>query len=213
MNLETIMNLPGGSIVRVTVERELSRPSYDEFCCDVEEHLIDAILNLEQHKSIFYKLGEDQLSTVILTWLKGAGLDAEHDSNRNGHVDLLVKSGRFNWLGEAKLDKGPAYVMEGFRQLCDRYADGNSFSSKGAVIIYTDKQSKMDFLDGWMEHLVSNYEMAVSRHPRCLQTLSEVTSHVHSATGLNYQVRHFPVSMYYKPTDKSARKSKSRKRV
>lgn len=209
MNLETIEQLPEESLVKQTVSRDISRPSYDEFCEDVEERLIDAIIHLEQHKSLFHALSEDQLSGIILTWLKGAGLDAEHDSSRNGHVDLLVKSGRFNWLGEAKIDRGPVYVMDGFRQLCDRYADGNYYSSKGAVIVYTDKQSKIAFLDGWMNHLVSNYEHAVTRCGRCMQTLSEVTTHLHPATGLEYRVRHFPVSLHYKPTDKSARNAKS----
>lgn len=210
MNLSVgkILELPDGNVLKVSVEQSIA-PTYDAFCDVLERKLLDVTLDIERNKALFHGLGEDRITAIICVSMKAAGFDAEHDTFRNGHADLLVKSenGRYEWFAEAKLDNGPAYLMEGFRQLSDRYSDGNPASSRGGLLIYTDKQHKIKTLDGWIAHVSANYTVPVNCTEKCGETLTARTEHVHPATGISYRVRHIPVSLYYKPSDKSARAS------
>jgi len=210
MTVGQALNLPDGSVIRLSVQQDLA-PTYEVFCNCVERKVLDIALDMERNKKNLLSLGEDPRTTIIGIALKAAGFDAEHDTNRNGHVDLLVKNGRYEWMAEAKNDNGPAYIMEGFRQLVDRYADGNPNSSSGALLIYTDKANKSTLLDNWIKHVSDYYEYPISNAEKCMETLTSRTTHVSEATGLNYRVRHIPISFYYKPTDKSARNSKEHK--
>lgn len=211
MSIEEILRRPVGDILRLAVEQAVT-PNYESFCDIVENKLLDIALDIERNKALYHALTEDQLTGMLSISMKAAGFDAEHDTYRNGHTDLLIRndSGRYEWLGEAKHDNGPAYIMEGFRQLADRYADGNPASSRGGIIIYTQKANKTELLDNWIQHVSGNYEANVSCTERCSETLTARTSHSHHATGVDYRVRHIPISLYYKPTDKSARQSQSK---
>jgi len=209
MNVSEILQLPDSSVVKTSLLQDVVS-SYDSFCDLVENKVLDIALELERNKPLYHEMGEDQLTGIFVICLKTSGLDADHDTYRNGHVDLLVKSGRYEWMGEAKLDNGPAYLMEGFRQLSDRYTDGNPTSSRGGLLIYTQKQNKTVLMDTWLAHVSGNYEVPVECVERCQETLSSRTKHTHNATGIDYKIRHIAVSLYYKPTDKSARSSKTR---
>ncbi|WP_313057923.1 hypothetical protein [Pseudomonas rhodesiae] len=209
MNVSDILQLPDSSSVKTSFLQDVVT-SYDSFCDLVENRVLDVALELERNKPLYHEMGEDQLTGIFVISLKISGLDADHDTYRNGHVDLLVKNGRYEWMGEAKLDNGPAYLMEGFRQLSDRYTDGNPTSSRGGLLIYTQKQNKMVLMDNWLAHVSGNYEVPVECVERCQETLSSRTRHTHNATGIDYRIRHIAVSLYYKPTDKSARNSKAK---
>lgn len=209
MKVSDIMQLSDNSPVKVSLLQDIA-PNYDSFCDLVEQRVLDVALELERNKPLYHAMGEDQLTGIFVISLKISGLDADHDTYRNGHVDLLVKSGRYEWMGEAKLDNGPAYLMEGFRQLADRYTDGNPTSSRGGLLIYTQKQNKTVLMDNWLEHVAGNYEVSVECVERCSETLSSRTKHTHNATGIDYKIRHIAVSLYHKPTDKSARARKEK---
>ncbi|WP_236187188.1 hypothetical protein [Pseudomonas protegens] len=209
MNVSDILQLPDNSSVKTSFLQDVVT-SYDSFCDLVENRVLDVALELERNKPLYHEMGEDQLTGIFVISLKLSGLDADHDTYRNGHVDLLVKNGRYEWMGEAKLDNGPAYLMEGFRQLSDRYTDGNPTSSRGGLLIYTQKQNKTVLMDNWLAHVSENYEVPVECVERCQETLSSRTRHIHNATGIDYRIRHIAVSLYYKPTDKSARNSKAK---
>ncbi|MCI3908833.1 hypothetical protein MQC82_04570 [Pseudomonas viridiflava] len=209
MNVEAILEFSDNSAIKISFLQDVA-PSYNVFCDLVEAKILEAVYALEHQKPLYHNLGEDQLTGILVIGLKVAGLDAEHDTFRNGHVDILVKNGRYEWLAEAKLDDGPAYIMDGFRQLADRYSDGAPTGCRGGLLIYTKKTNKVSFMDGWLNHLSANYEVPVTRSIRCSDTLTSYTSHAHHATGIEYRVKHFAVSMYYNPTDKSARKAKGK---
>lgn len=212
MTLGQILQLPDGNTIKISVEQAISQ-TYDNFCDLVESTLLSVALEIERNKALYCKLGEDQLTGIMSIGMKMAGFDSEHDTYRNGHADILIRddSKRFEWIGEAKLDNGPAYLMEGFRQLCDRYSDGNPNSSRGGLIIYTEKQNKKTLILNWIDHVSSNYETNIDCTENCPLTLTARTQHEHTATGVLYRIRHIPVSLYYKPTDKGARGQKARK--
>ncbi|MED8000571.1 hypothetical protein [Pseudomonas aeruginosa] len=185
--------------------------AYDEFCNRVEEFLLQGVQYLEKNKPKYRYLDEDTLTSILVFGLQQRDFQADHDNYCNGHCDLVVRSGNYEWYGEAKLDKGPGYVMEGFRQLCDRYAPGGPTTNRGGLIVYTRKRNKSKILDVWVKRIVRDYAdvSSVNLNGLCEETLTARTSHLHPATGLDFKVRHIPVSFYYKPTDRSARSSRS----
>lgn len=178
---------------------------YDDFCNRVESAILEGIIHFEDNKPYFKGLGEDALTVTLAFGLKMKGFSADHDNYRNGHCDLVVKEGAYEWHGEAKLDTGPGYVMEGFRQLCDRYSPGGPNSHRGGLIIYTKKRDKLKILKTWAARIVKDYEVVVTFSDICKHTLTTKSVHKHAASGLDYKIRHLPISFYHKPSDKSAR--------
>ena len=206
--LSDALSMPENSSIFGAVNADMLA-SYAQFCETVETRIYDAMVHLENNKKSFSLLGEDALTAIIATGLAMSGLDADHDTNRNGHADLLVKRGRFEWLGEAKLENGPAYSMEGFRQLADRYTTGRPLASRGGLLLYSQKGNKTQVMKDWFDHLKANYESEVTVGELCPVTLSQTTLHQHKDTGTDYTTRHFVVSFYENPTDKSARNRKA----
>lgn len=208
--LNDILDLPDDNEVKRALLNAGIGTDYDAFCERVEDALIDGVIHMERMKPQFANLGEDALTGILAFGLEMKGFTADHDNYRNGHCDLLVKEGRFEWYGEAKLDKGPQYTLEGFRQLCDRYTPGSGYARRGGLIVYTQKSNKLEVLNDWVAKIQADYEHATVFTPVCLNTLTSMSSHNHPATGLPIKVRHYPISFYHEPTDKSARSRKSR---
>lgn len=208
-SIADILNLPDDNPVKVALLNAGIGSQYDEYCARVESAIIEGIVHFENNKPQFGGLGEDALTAILVFGLSMKGFTADHDNYRNGHCDLVVKEGLYEWHGEAKLDTGPGYVMEGFRQLCDRYSPGGPTSNRGGLIIYTKKRDKLKILKVWAARIVKDYEVAVTLIKVCSETLTASTTHKHGASGLDYKVRHLPISFYHKPTDKSARNRKS----
>lgn len=211
LTIDDIMALDDDNAVKQALLNAGICNNYDEFCARVESGVLKAINTLENNKPQFSSLGEDALTAVLAFGLEMIGFSADHDNYRNGHCDLVVKEGAYEWYGEAKLDQGAGYVMEGFRQLCDRYTNGGPNSKRGALIIYTKKRNKLKILDVWVKRIVKDYERPVDLQQMCSLTLTARTQHIHDASGLPFTVRHMPVSFYHKPTDKSARNRKGAK--
>ena len=209
--LADIMALSEDNEVKRTLLNQGIGTDYDIFCESVEDAILEGIARMEAMKPQFASLGEDPLTGILAFGLQMKGFSADHDNYRNGHCDLVVKSGRYEWYGEAKLDKGPHYVLEGFRQLCDRYAPGGGFTCRGGLIIYTSKRNKLRILDVWAKRIKQSFGIPTDFSPICKVTLTAKSSHVHPATGLDFKVRHFPISFYHRPTDKSAKARKGKK--
>lgn len=205
LTVDDIMAMDDGNAVKQALLNAGVCSGYDEFCVRVEDGVLRAIETLEKNKPQFGSLAEDPLTAVLAFGLELLGFSADHDNYRNGHCDLVVKEGRYEWYGEAKLDKGPGYVMEGFRQLCDRYPSGGPKSKRGGLIIYTQKRNKVRILDVWIKRIQKDYEWPVVLQSMCMNTLTARTQHAHVASGLPFTVRHFPVSFYHRPSDKAER--------
>lgn len=199
-NLEAIDRLPDGHPIKASLIAS-GGSTYAEFCESVENAILSAIHHLEKAKSIYVKLGEDAITLMIIFALGKDGLDADHDALRNGHCDIVVKKGMYEWYGEAKLDKGPAYILDGFRQLCDRYSPGGPTTNRGGMLVYTNLPRKLERLEGWLDRIEQEFEPKIDIKTVCKNTLTGWSSHVHQASGLDFVVRHFPISMYHNPTD------------
>lgn len=210
ISVSEALSMPSVSSIFSAVNVDLL-VEYEGFCNEVESKIYDTAVRLENDKKSFSGLGEDQLTSIIAIGLSMAGFDADHDTNRNGHADLLVKNGRFEWFGEAKLEQGPAYSMEGFRQLADRYTTGRPLANRGGLLLYSKKSNKKEVMDTWIEYLGNNYESKVIPVARCPLTLTQTTCHQHQDSGTNYITRHFVLCFYENATDKSARGRKRSK--
>ncbi|WP_156996891.1 MULTISPECIES: hypothetical protein [unclassified Pseudomonas] len=208
-SIADIMNLSDDNPVKIALLNAGIGNAYDDYCSRVESAILEGIFHFENNKPHFKDFGEDALTVVLVFGLSMKGFTADHDNYRNGHCDLVVKEGLYEWHGEAKLDTGPGYVMEGFRQLCDRYSPGGPTSNRGGLIIYTKKRDKLKILKVWAARIVKDYEVVVTLLDLCSNTLTAKTVHKHAASGLDYKVRHLPISFYHKPTDKSAKNRKT----
>lgn len=148
------------------------------------------------------RVSEDQLSVQICQMLGGMGILASHDTQVGGHVDILVRAhGGFLWVGEAKIDRGPAYVSGGFDQLSTRYGTAGAGRNQGEMIIYSWFPKSVERLTAWRDHLLGMENVAD------LQITEQIedpnwhfsTSHSCPATGHAFYVRHVFVPLHYQP--------------
>ena len=148
------------------------------------------------------QVGEDQLSVQICQMLGGMGIHASHDPQVGGHVDILVKDrDGFLWVGEAKIDRGPAYVAGGFDQLSTRYGTAGDGRNHGEMIIYTWFPKMAERLRKWQDHLVgtANVDGLQIVDPIKDPKWYFTTKHLCPATGHAFNVRHVYVPLYFQP--------------
>ncbi|SFR00764.1 hypothetical protein SAMN04487773_0965 [Enterobacter sp. kpr-6] len=160
----------------------------------------DAIHLLETQKHMYQQghWGEDELTGVITAFLKGRNYDAEHDTQHGGHIDLLVKHqlGRFEWIGEAKLWDGPAYIYGGWTQLNERYGTGTYRDNFGGIIIYVKQKKSQEKFSAWQSHLLEQVNDAVIT-PDNQNPLRFSSTTNHPASNQPYFVRHMAVSLFH----------------
>lgn len=180
------------------VQRKLAA-NKDIFISQLYDDLDDAIHDMETKKHFYQdaKWGEDELTSIIITFLKGRLYDAEHDTQHGGHIDLLVKHqmGKFAWLGEAKIWDGPKYIHDGWVQLTERYGTGTLRDDYGGIIIFIKNGNSAKKFEDWQAYLsthVSDAEIETEQVPLRFRSTT-----VHPATALPYYVRHMAVSLYH----------------
>lgn len=154
---------------------------------------------------------EELISDLIATLLYGLNYNATRETKSNGSVDITVELGCFTWLCETKILNSNSYIVDGFRQLVDRYSNaGNLNANKGGYFIYNFQPNTNAAVVSYkaysQKELVKDfpdYSLTDSEHPlRFFTTCSEPDS------GLPYEVKHFAFSFHYDPRDKSGKKSK-----
>lgn len=144
---------------------------------------------------------EDALTNDIIGLLVALGFDASHDTDCNGHCDVVIKGvDGFLWLAEAKIHSSYEWLRKGIRQLLTRYSTGMPGQDDGALIIYC-KGERIDMvMKKWRAELAEAEEEAIvtncDRNPLVLNS-----RHVHQRTGLEFRVRHVPISLYHNPQD------------
>lgn len=173
--------------------------NYDDFISFVYDDLDASIRELESIKSHCVDDSEDKLTSTLLLQLKRLGYSASHDSYTNGHVDLTIELKEFSWLGEAKIRTGNSVLKDGLNQLHRRYSTGTPGSDQGGLVIYNKLNRTKDKMESWK---VGITEMGLTnlRIENCERNpLAFYSIHEHDATGLDYKIRHIPVSLYYEP--------------
>ena len=181
------------------IQRKLSA-NKDIFLKQLYQDIDDAIHDIEIKKHMYQdsQWGEDELTSVIITFLKGRLYDAEHDTQHGGHVDILVKHqlGKFEWLGEAKLWDGPKYIHGGWIQLTERYGTGTLRDNHGGMLIFVKQDKSLEKFQSWEKYLLEQVPETKIEKDK-LTPLRFMSSNEHPATCLTYQVRHMAVSLYH----------------
>ncbi|MUK78458.1 hypothetical protein GNP84_16365 [Aliivibrio fischeri] len=156
---------------------------------------------------------EDRFNLDISSLLRRMGYQASHDRWSNGHPDIYVESPSkgYKWTGESKIHKDYGYLLDGFKQLCERYSSGFENEDQGAILIITKNIDIKSMMDNWRKLLSSDddYQQKNTFIYDCaIDKMCFMSSHKHSVTGEQFKVRHIPISIRFAPTDKSARNKK-----
>lgn len=132
----------------------LEPESYEEFVSQLRRDLLFAVGKIEGDAKDFMDVGEDRLNREIVRLMSMRFYIASHDHDEGGHVDIHIRSpdGRYSWLAEAKIDKGPAYLTAGMHQLSDRYARGTPDHNQGGFIIYIQRARSAERFAEWRRH-------------------------------------------------------------
>ena len=181
--------------------------SYEEFVDTLYEDINDIVRDLEENPELQKPISEDRLTIQIRNGLRRLGYAADHETKVGGHADLIVKHDNWLWLGEAKVHNDYGWLLKGFHQLTTRYAVGRDYSSQGALIIYVTGKNTAGVMNKWAGHLVEHvdggWELSTD-HDIESPHLTFFSKHKHERSGLDFRVKHIPVSLYFEPRDKSA---------
>lgn len=117
----------------------------------VQAYLDKVVRKLEQNKSAYAALGEDEITGVVVTALSLVpGLQVSRETSSNGHVDITIEATyskpQRSKLGEAKIYRGYKYHVDGVEQLLGRYATGRE--CKGFMLVYVKKANVSGLMSG-----------------------------------------------------------------
>lgn len=183
--------------------RRAATQTYVEFVDLLYEDFDEILGDLENRKKYFTDAGEDQISDAIISDLKRFGYAAHHDKDINGHVDIAVECKHkpgFCWLGEAKIDHGPAYSYGGLLQLTTRYSTARQNADQGGLLIYIQGfDNAHQRLKDWAEYLTKSHGYACDLQDNGRKGLAFFTAEPHKGTGLPYRIRHMMVHLRHDP--------------
>jgi hypothetical protein len=158
---------------------------------------------LEHTKTAHHRVdrSEDALTNDIITELCALGFDATHDTDYGGHCDIVIRGVEgFLWMAEAKIHSSYKWLYKGLQQLRTRYSTGMPGQNDGALIIYC-KGPRIDrVMASWSAHLgKADKRATISRDNKNPLIFSSI--HTHERTGLEFRVRHVPISLHHEPRD------------
>jgi hypothetical protein len=176
--------------------------TYDEFITCVYNDLDSAITDLQENRHLVQDDGEDRLTANIISYLKGGGHDASHDTQLGGHTDILVRYNNFVWICEAKIHKDYDYLYQGFNQLCTRYTYGVDNSSNGSLLVYIHQANAKNVMQVWQSRLENKNVKNLAVTDCTRNSLAFYSEHDHQVSGNTYKVRHIPVLLHFDPQDR-----------
>jgi hypothetical protein len=181
---------------------EIRHPdSSDTFLKRLYKELNAIIDSLERTASFRQNDGEDRLTIDVVSSLRQAGYQATHDEYSKGHADISVTQDSYKWLGEAKIHKDYAWLVEGLKQLQKRYATGREAGS--GLLIYIKGSNAQAVLDEWRRRLEMSKECNLKSTEDTDKTekLAFWSIHNHEGSGLEVQTKHLGISLYHNPAE------------
>lgn len=154
-------------------------------------------------KQLRYNQSEDQLSIDFVLAMKAMGFEASHDTQYGGHCDVVVEArDGFLWIAECKIHTGYDWLFKGFDQLDTRYSTGIEGQDAGEIIIYCQNRRMDEMMAEWGARLEKERGVTVTWTDG--NKLMFRSMHKHEATGMDFNIRHTGVSIYFNPKDKAA---------
>ncbi|TOI71780.1 hypothetical protein, partial [Vibrio parahaemolyticus] len=101
-------------------------------------------------------------------------------------------------------------LLEGFKQLTERYSSGFDSEQQGAILIISKNRDIGNMMDTWKDKLTQDSwftERGIEAKNCQKDKMSFYTEHNHTTSSIKYSVRHIPISIYFNPIDKSGLKS------
>lgn len=149
---------------------------------------------------------EAKLRSRVSMALNRSGYDADAESHRRGHTDILVKCPhlRLEWIAETKRHTGYEQLAEGMKQLHTRYTNGRHENMGFLVFVFAKKVKLV--MDKWKKLLSEEKLCGLVTNPveDATNQLAFISEHEHEVTGLRVKTRHIFAGLYFEPTDKSA---------
>jgi hypothetical protein len=184
--------------------------TYDEFIKILYEDIDGIIYRLQENPELRQNDKEDRLTIEIITNLCSMGYNASHDSKVGGHADLVVRKGKFLWIGEAKIHSDYDWLWKGFQQLNTRYSTGDSNQKDGGLLIYIRVKDARMVTQKWKEYLTTKNLSNYSTRPCNAKEICFFSVHKHERSGCDFTIRHMPVILYFNPQDQDKSERKSR---
>ncbi|ABS08237.1 MULTISPECIES: hypothetical protein [Shewanella] len=198
------------------LQRDLYGRDYDSFINCIYETLDLIISRIDMHPHLRARDSEDRTTLEMVNAFRFTGILAEQDAYYNGNCDFSINfRDNFVWLGEAKLDNSNTHIMEGFRQLVDRYVTGSKVQKEGALLIYCRLSNPTEVLQKWRDYLLqketeeSEYSIRFLEDPLEEGARYFYTVHRHKSSGQLFKVKHLTVSLHDVASDKSAKTRKN----
>lgn len=193
--------------------------SYQSFLDTVHASMDRATVEVQRAAQYLYSADEDTITTFIVSNLRAQQLDAEHDIDSGGHVDVFIQDADkiFTWAAEAKIDSSADWVQGSIPQLMDRYADGTVGADQGGILIYIKNEDAANFMLQWRNHVVTKYSgIAGFRDWNCStrQPYAFFSECVYNKTGLPFSIRHIGLTLFRQASkDDADAKASAKKRI
>lgn len=184
--------------------RRMLANTYERFVEVLYIDLDQCVLYMEETRNLRGDDGEDHRTADLIGMLRSRGYAATHDEMIGGHSDIVVRHKKgYLWLGEAKIHSDYDYLLQGFQQLCTRYAPGSPGTSEGGLVIFVKGSNCAAVIAEWRKRLQGNAlpdftDVDCPARPG----LAFYSTHKHEASGLPMRVRHFGVVQSFDPKDR-----------
>lgn len=209
-NLETLAQLESvlgsrESSAQPNSIKQFTATDFQEYLEGFYEVLDDCLEDVSTGPQYFPQdqVGEDRVTFFLTKMLKISGFAVDRDE-KAGNPDIVLSWKKHTWIGEAKIYKGPAYLLEGWLQLTTRYTSGTSRQSNGGILAYFYGEDALAASQAWSERLKKEQE-PISLSSCHLDGLSFRTTHPHRKSGLPFHVRHSFALLNHDPKDRSGR--------
>lgn len=171
---------------------------YQLFLDRVYSALNNCFAYLEKNSNEHQGEGETKISYAVKTYLNGKDYNCESETHSNGHVDLIIKENKFEWLAEAKLHKGNEWTYHGFRQLTENYATGRPGTNYGGIIVYNLTKGKMSTkcAEEWRVYIEAK-PLKVECSPYTAHGYFDMTIPQHPRSGYPFYIRNYFVNLQY----------------
>lgn len=183
---------------------------YDSFIDWTHKTLIYSIQKVEAKRDLLCTACENTITAFIQTSIEGRSeinsVRSNTEGHASGHCDLNIFWGEFSWQGEAKIYGGPAYLLEGYDQLTERYFAGTSaYNYAGMLIYFQEPMAKK--IEGYKTQLrQTKTDLTIDDSPFPEHPLYFNANGLHPHTNLPINVIHFPINL-----DHQSRENKEKK--
>lgn len=183
------------------LKRRKGVETYEEFIEVLYDDITRIVAELERHRSSHGSDGEDRITIDICRTLKQWCYYVEHEANRSGNGDILVRScGLYEWLGEAKIFTDLSVMQKAFLQLATRYS-GAATDHHGGIIAYIKRPDASRLMSDWRDKLGELYVSMTFGKCMRRQGMAFSTCHLQQDTGMPLEIWHVGVALHSAPKD------------